>query len=121
MIDSSHTIAMRSILDQIRQFEQKAHVKLDAPGSVGIRSPLQAPVPEAPSNGFGSLLKNAVDSVSAVQTDAKKLAESYERGGDVPLTDVVLAMQRSSVAFEATLQVRNQVMKAYEDIRNMPI
>jgi flagellar hook-basal body complex protein FliE len=121
MIDSSHTIAMRSILDQIRQFEQKAQVKLDGPGSVGIRSPLQVPVPEAPSTGFGSLLKNAVDSVNAVQTNAKKLSDAYERGGDVPLTDVVLAMQRSSVAFEATLQVRNQVMKAYEDIRNMPI
>jgi len=30
-------------------------------------------------------------------------------------------MQKCSIAFEATLQIRNRVMKAYEDIRNMPL
>jgi flagellar hook-basal body complex protein FliE len=49
------------------------------------------------------------------------MAEAYERGEDVPLTDVVLAMQKSSLSFEATLQVRNKVLKAYEDIMNMPV
>jgi flagellar hook-basal body complex protein FliE len=34
---------------------------------------------------------------------------------------VMLAMQKSSMAFEATLQVRNKIMRAYEDIRNMPV
>ena len=33
----------------------------------------------------------------------------------------MLAMQKSSMAFEATLQVRNKIMRAYEDIRNMPV
>ena len=37
------------------------------------------------------------------------------------LTDVVLGMQKSSLSFEATLQVRNKVLKAYEDIMNMPV
>jgi flagellar hook-basal body complex protein FliE len=45
----------------------------------------------------------------------------FESGEDVPLTDVVLSMQKSSLAFEATLQVRNKILKAYEDIMNMPV
>ena len=49
------------------------------------------------------------------------MAAAYERGEEIPLTDVVLAMQKSSLAFEATLQVRNKVLKAYEDIFNMPV
>ena len=49
------------------------------------------------------------------------MSEAYERGEDVPLTDVVLNMQKSSLSFEATLQVRNKVLKAYEDIMNMPV
>jgi flagellar hook-basal body complex protein FliE len=49
------------------------------------------------------------------------LSEAYDRGENVPLTDVVLSMQKSSLAFEATLQVRNKVMKAYEEIMNMPV
>ena len=39
----------------------------------------------------------------------------------MPLTDVVMNMQKSSLAFEATLQIRNKVLKAYEDIMNMPV
>jgi len=29
--------------------------------------------------------------------------------------------QRASVAFEATLQVRNKVLKAYQDVMSMPV
>ena len=28
---------------------------------------------------------------------------------------------KSSLAFEATLQVRNKLLKAYEDVMNMPV
>ncbi len=28
---------------------------------------------------------------------------------------------KSSLAFEATLQIRNKVLKAYEDVMNMPV
>jgi flagellar hook-basal body complex protein FliE len=30
-------------------------------------------------------------------------------------------LQKSSLAFEATLQIRNKVLKAYEEIMNMPV
>ena len=49
------------------------------------------------------------------------MRDAYERGEDVPLTDVVLSMQKSSLAFEATLQVRNKLLKAYDDVKNMPV
>ena len=65
--------------------------------------------------------KDSISSVNATQMAAKEMAAAYERGEEIPLTDVVLAMQKSSLAFEATLQVRNKVLKAYEDIFNMPV
>jgi len=49
------------------------------------------------------------------------MRNAYESGEDIPLTDVVMSMQKSSLAFEATLQIRNKVLKAYEDIMNMPV
>jgi flagellar hook-basal body complex protein FliE len=33
----------------------------------------------------------------------------------------MLARQESSIAFEATLQVRNKVLSAYKDIMSMPV
>ncbi|GIR48997.1 MAG: hypothetical protein CM15mP58_10940 [Burkholderiaceae bacterium] len=50
--------------------------------------------------------------------DTKNCIQKRE---DIPLTDVVLSMQRSSVAFEATLQIRNKMLRAYEEVLRMPV
>jgi flagellar hook-basal body complex protein FliE len=71
--------------------------------------------------GFGEMIRQTIDSVNEKSKTAKDLETAYMRGEPVPLTDVVLAMQKSSLSFEATLQVRNKVLKAYEDILNMPV
>ena len=70
---------------------------------------------------FFNAVQSALDRVNDTDRKADAMADAYERGEEVPLTDVVLAMQKSSLAFEATLQVRNKVMKAYEEIMNMPV
>ena len=70
---------------------------------------------------FGQSIQRVLQHVNDVQVKSDELVTRYERGEDVPLTDVVLSMQKSSLSFEATLQVRNKVMKAYEEIMNMPV
>lgn len=70
--------------------------------------------------GFGELVRGMVNEVNAAQQHSRAQQTAFERG-QAPLTDVVVAMQKSSLAFEATLQVRNKVLKAYEDILNMPV
>lgn len=70
---------------------------------------------------YASVAKQALDAVGESQNASNALKNAYERGEDVPLTTVVLAMQKSSLAFEAALQVRNKVLKAYQDILNMPV
>ena len=61
-----------------------------------------------------------VTDVNSAQMQSAEL-RAHERGENVPLTDVVIGMQKSSLAFEATLQIRNKVLKAYEEIMNMPV
>jgi flagellar hook-basal body complex protein FliE len=89
---------------------QAAGQNIDLPGS--------KPTPKA---DFSDLIRQAVTQTNASQVDSKNTAEAFERGEAVPLTDVVLKMQKASLSFEATLQVRNKVLKAYEDIMNMPV
>ncbi len=91
--------------------------------STGKTTPgvLTPPMPEIGKPTFGEAIKSAVEHTNTLSQRANALSEAYDRGEDVPLTDVVLAMQKSSLAFEATLQVRNKVLKAYEDILNMPV
>lgn len=66
-------------------------------------------------------MRNSIDQVNTIQANSAEMIARYESGEDVPLTDVVLAMQKSSLAFEATVQIRNKVVKAYEDVMNMPV
>lgn len=123
MIDKTHSANIQSILSQIRQFEAKVKEPIEAPLArpVALEAPGDLAGSRTEALGFGSMVRNALDSVNALQQEARQLTLAHERGENVPLTDVVLAMHKSSVAFEATLQIRNKVMKAYEDIRNMPI
>ena len=75
-----------------------------------------------PSKGnFATYMRDAVQDVNDAQQSSADMKNAYERGEDIPLTDVVLSMQKASIGFEATLQVRNKLLKAYEDIRNMPV
>ena len=71
---------------------------------------------------FEALLGQAVDKVNSLQKQSGALAQSFERGDpDVTLSQVVVASEKASVAFEAMSEVRNRLVNAYEDIMNMPI
>ena len=70
---------------------------------------------------FTELVGDSLQQVNSLQKLSQAQRAAYEKGEDIPLTDVVLGMQKSSLAFEATLQIRNKVLKAYEDILNMPV
>ncbi len=71
---------------------------------------------------FGNLLKQAIDNVNDLQSDAKAKATAFEMGDrSVSLGDVMISAQKSSVAFEATMQVRNKLLEAYKDIMSMPV
>jgi len=120
MIDSVSGNSINSMMETIRAYQQKAAGGID---QVQITPPqvqdVQAPKTELPN--FTESVKNLLDKVNETQVKSNNLQEAYQRGEDVPLTDVVLGMQKSSLAFEATLQVRNKVLKAYEEIMNMPV
>lgn len=114
MIDKALSPAnIQSMLNTLRAAQAQAQEGVVPQGPV-------APGGRAPAAGFGDLVRHAVGEVNGLQQATRGLQTAYEQG-QVPLTDVVLAMQKSSLAFEATLQVRNKVMKAYEDILNMPV
>lgn len=77
--------------------------------------------PEAPGGGFTSALKSALDNVNAVQGKADTLSEGYDKGEVTDIAKVMLARQEAGVAFEATLQVRNKLLTAYQDIMRMGV
>ena len=113
---------IQSMLQTLRSYQNQAAGGMDDEGNkVGKLNGLNGSKSTEGLSGFGDLVRQTVNKVNENQMNASKLSSAYERGEGVPLTDVVLSMQKSSLSFEATLQVRNKVLKAYEDILNMPV
>lgn len=71
---------------------------------------------------FGDVFSNAIDKVNSVQQESAGLARAYIQGdSNVDITQVMIASQKSSIAFQAATQVRNKLVEAYKDVMNMPI
>ena len=109
MVDSAHLNNINSLLGQIREYQTQAQQ------GVNTASESAAKVSDQQNTTFANVVKGAVDEVNNLQK------ASYELGAKQSLPDVVLSMQKSSLAFEATVQIRNKVLKAYEEIMNMPV
>ena len=84
----------------------------------------QPPQPEIRTEGqqsFGDLMKQAVNQVNETQMQASDLRKSFELGEKVDLSEVMIAVQKSRVSFEALSQVRNKLLSAYQDVMNMSV
>lgn len=106
-------MAMRQqILDRSQLLQQ-----LHAPGAGAA----DGAAPAQPAGQFTDALKTALDHVSQTQGKADALSEGYEKGEVTDVAKVMLARQEAGVAFEATLQVRNRLLSAYQDIMRMGV
>jgi len=121
------TDAISSILSQIRAHEMRMRGPDAAPGNAIAPSAL---APGAASGatgavgapGFQQTLSNAIDSVSRAQNTSGALQQAFELGDPrADLARVMVAMQQSQVAFRATVEVRNRLVQAYQDVMNMPV
>ena len=108
-----------AVLTQMREMRARAE---DAAVNDRAPEPLRVEGATGHKERFGDLLVDAIDQVNALQTDSARLARAVESGDpSVTLTQTMIASQKASVAFQATTEVRNKLIKAYETIMNMPI
>ncbi|TGB97347.1 flagellar hook-basal body complex protein FliE [Escherichia sp. E2748] len=71
---------------------------------------------------FSDVLFNSLNNISQLQNQAKQGSEDYLAGvPGVGLNDVMVSMQKSSVALNLGVQVRNKMVSAYQDIMNMGV
>jgi flagellar hook-basal body complex protein FliE len=115
-IDSSRIEAMMA---QLKAAATKPAAPSLAPGAIGGPGALN----EGPSKvSFSDALKNSLEQVSNSQNKAEELGKRFAMGDDsVSLSDTMIAMQKSSIAFQATVQVRNKLVSAYHEIMNMQV
>lgn len=71
--------------------------------------------------GFRQLLNDQIEKVNQLQKDATEAIEDLSAGRRDDVESVLMATQKADTAFKLLLQVRNKVIDAYDEVRQMRI
>jgi flagellar hook-basal body complex protein FliE len=91
-------------------------------GRVGLGGPVGSGRGTGASDpSFAAALRQAVERVSEMEAEAASELRRLLSGESEDLHKTVLAIQRSELAFEMLMQVRNKVVQAYQEIMRMQV
>lgn len=72
-------------------------------------------------DSFGGLLKEQMDKINSLQNNANQAVQTYATGGDIELHNVITAVEKSDMALQLAVQVRNRLVSAYQEISRMQV
>lgn len=76
---------------------------------------------EEKSVSFSDYLKTALENVSNLQLDSEKISNDFASGLTDNIHEVLIAGEKADVALQLTMQIRNKVLDAYNEIMRMQI
>ncbi len=86
---------------------------LAAPGSPGVAG--------AEGSSFKSMLLDSVQQVNSMQLEANKAVEGLFTGAEINPAEVLTAVQKADLAFRMLMQVRNKLVAAYQEIKDVKV
>jgi flagellar hook-basal body complex protein FliE len=75
----------------------------------------------ADGKDFKQTLLDNLDQVNKLQQEAQQATEKLATGQTDNVAEVFSAVRKADVAFSLLMQIRNQLVDAYTEIRNMQI
>lgn len=70
---------------------------------------------------FKSFLKDAINQTNQAQIESDIMTDKLIRGEQVELHDVMITAQKASITLNTTMEVRNKVIEAYQEIIRMQV
>ena len=77
--------------------------------------------PENKVEGFGEIFKDALKEVSKAQIESDKMTNQLVTGEVQDVHEVMIASQKASLSLQMTMQVRNKVVEAYQEVMRMQV
>lgn len=77
--------------------------------------------PFGAQQSFASVLKDAINQVNADQVNADQMTGKLVAGENVDLHQVLIAQQKANITLQATLEIRNKVIDAYQEMMRMQV
>ncbi len=70
---------------------------------------------------FANFLKKSIEEVNQSQIQSDKITEKLVRGENVDLHQVMITSQKASISMQTTMEIRNKVIEAYQEVMRMPM
>lgn len=104
--------AVENLLAQMRSVAEAA-------GSMPVRAQAAS---ASSGDSFAAELARSLQRVSTMQNEANIQAEAFQMGApDISLNDVMIDLQKANLGLQMTLQVRNRLVAAYQEIASMAV
>lgn len=71
--------------------------------------------------GFGEYLRDAIGEVNALQQASTQMTDDFIVGRTDSIHEVMIAAEKASLSLQLTLEIRNKVLEAYQEINRMQI
>ena len=72
-------------------------------------------------DNFGTMLNQALTEVNGMQGQSRQMQNDYMTGKPVEFHDLMITMEKASTAMALTLQVRNKLLEAFQEIQRTQI
>jgi flagellar hook-basal body complex protein FliE len=84
--------------------------------------PRQAAPAPGGAGGFAGELQAAIRRINTLKLEAADKAKAFQAGDpEITLNDLMIDMQKASVASQFGLQMRNRLVSAYREVMNMQV
>ena len=77
--------------------------------------------PAGNEQSFKNFMIEAIQQVNGMQQDADRAVEQLVTGGDVNMAEVLTTVQKADMSFRMMLQIRNKLVQAYQEIKDIRI
>ena len=77
--------------------------------------------PQQPDKPFGEFLKDALNNVNSLQSESRQASMNLAAGKIQDIAEVTIAAEKASIALQLTMQVRNKVVDAYQEVMRMQV
>lgn len=102
-----------------QEFNIRMDPKLAQPE--GVKVPLAQQPPQNVLENFHEILQASLKQVNNMQQHADVLKQKTATGEIYDLHQVMVATEEARIALELTMQIRNKIIEAYQEISRMQV
>lgn len=73
------------------------------------------------ANKVSSSLESSLIEINNKQIDSENAVKTYASGGDISVHEVMIASEKASLAMQMSLQLRNKILQAYNEINQIKV